>query len=134
LKEQVDVANDPTEDQFPLFEDEKSAGELGNSPPLGRFSNFVVYVDESGDHGMQNLDPNYPLFVLAFCIFYKGHYSEKVVPALHKLKFNEFGHDLVVLHEHEIRKETGPFKFQNRQHREHSWRSFTASSTGAISS
>ncbi len=55
------------------------------------------------------------MFVLAFCVFYKGHYCEKVVPALEKFKFNHFGHDHVVLHEHEIRKETGSFKFQNRQ-------------------
>jgi hypothetical protein len=41
-----------------------------------------------------------------------------VVPALHKLKFNHFGHDLVVLHEHEIRKEKGAFKFANRTEKE----------------
>lgn len=41
--------------------------------------------------------------------------SEKVVPALEKFKFNHFGHDLIVLHEHEIRKETGAFNcFRNR--------------------
>ena len=76
--------------QFSLFE-AGSARADGASPPAGRFSNFVVYVDESGDHGMQTLDPSYPLFVLAFCVFYKRHYSEKVVPALHKFKFNHFG-------------------------------------------
>lgn len=36
---------------------------------------------------------------------------------MHKFKFNHFGHDLVVLHEHEIRKERGSFKFSNRQHK-----------------
>ncbi|WP_235429577.1 DUF3800 domain-containing protein [Paraburkholderia fungorum] len=78
-----------------------------------------MYVDESGDHGMQNLDGSYPVFVLAFCVFYKRHYSgEKVVPALHKFKFNHFGHDLVVLHENEIRKEKGAFRFfMNREHK-----------------
>ena len=95
-------------DLDPVVEDRKSA-----TTPSGRFSNFIVYVDESGDHGMQTVDPNYPLFVLAFCVFYKKHYSEKVVPALEKFKFNHFGHDIVILHEREIRKETGPFKFAN---------------------
>lgn len=104
-------------EQFALFSDCDSAPAVaaGNALPVGRFSNFIVYVDESGDHGMQNVDASYPLFVLAFCVFYKGHYCEKVVPALEKFKFNHFGHDHVVLHEHEIRKETGSFKFQNRQ-------------------
>lgn len=106
--------------QFSLF-DVETAAPNGNAspatPPSGRFSNFVVYVDESGDHGVQSLDSNYPVFVLAFCVFYKRHYSEKIIPALHKFKFNHFGHDLVVLHEHEIRKEKGEFKFQSRAHK-----------------
>lgn len=38
------------------------------------FSEFVVYVDESGDHSLTSIDRNYPVFVLAFCIFYKDHY------------------------------------------------------------
>jgi hypothetical protein len=106
--------------QFPLFSAEapEEGVAAGARQPAGKFSNFIVYVDESGDHGMVTLDPNYPVFVLAFCVFYKGHYSEKVVPALHKFKFNHFGHDLVVLHEHEIRKEKGAFKFPSRAHRE----------------
>lgn len=79
------------------------------------FSDFVVYVDESGDHGMANIDANYPVFVLAFCIFYKRHYLSTVVPKLQCLKFDYFGHDLVILHEHEIRKEKGDFTlFKNR--------------------
>lgn len=104
-------------EQFSLFdiEDPTTTEQAASTAPKGRFSNFVVFVDESGDHGMQTVDSNYPVFVLAFCVFYKGHYCEKVVPALQKFKFNHFGHDVVVLHEHEIRKETGNFKFPSRQ-------------------
>ena len=105
--------------QYSLFtnEDDAKGDVASSSSPKGRFSNFVVYVDESGDHGLQNIDPNYPVFVLAFCVFYKRHCSEKVVPALQKFKFNHFGHDHVVLHENEIRKEKGIFKFVSEQHR-----------------
>jgi hypothetical protein len=54
--------------------------------------------------------------VLAFCVFHKRHYSEKVVSALEKFKFNHFGHDQIVLHENEIRKETGEFnRFRSRE-------------------
>tara|TARA_B100002049_G_scaffold230723_1_gene207844 strand:- start:68 stop:847 length:780 start_codon:yes stop_codon:yes gene_type:complete len=77
------------------------------TPP--QFSDYIVYVDESGDHSLTAIDPNYPLFVLAFCIFHKRYYSEVVVPALQKFKFRHFGHDIVVLHERDIRKETGDF-------------------------
>jgi len=103
--------------QLSLFSDvEADMSEPDTSPPpMARFSDFVVYVDESGDHGMLTVDPNYPVFVLAFCVFHKRHYCEKVVPSLQKFKFNYFGHDHVVLHEHEIRKEKGVFRFQNRQ-------------------
>lgn len=85
-------------------------------PEAGRrFGKHIVYVDESGDHSISSIDKDYPIFVLAFCIFHKGHYGEKVVPALEALKFKYFGHDQVVLHEHEIRKETGAFTiFPNR--------------------
>lgn len=80
-----------------------------------RFSDFVVYVDESGDHSLKSINKDYPVFVLAFCIFYKEHYLSKVVPDLQRLKFDYFGHDLVILHEHEIRKEKGDFTlFKNR--------------------
>ena len=34
-----------------------------------KFGKYIVYVDESGDHGMQSIDEQYPVFVLAFCVF-----------------------------------------------------------------
>lgn len=76
-----------------------------------RYSDYVVYVDESGDHSLASIDPDYPVFVLALCVFHKRHYAEKIIPAVEKLKFNYFGHDSVVLHEHEIRKQKGEFAF-----------------------
>lgn len=109
--------------QFFLFENEsESEAGIGAKrllPPTGKFSDFVIYVDESGDHGMQTLDPNYPVFVLAFCVFQKRHCCEKVIPALQKFKFNHMGHDLIGLHELEIRKEKGAFSslFTSRQHK-----------------
>lgn len=69
---------------------------------------------------MQTLDPNYPIFVLAFCAFYKGHYCEKVIPSLQKFKFAHMGHDLIGLHELEIRKEKGAFSglFKSREQKQ----------------
>lgn len=110
------MTNNGGHPQFGLFDAEES--ETSADAATGRFSNYVVYVDESGDHGMQTLDPNYPLFVLAFCVFHKRHYAEWVAPALQKFKFHHFGHDLVVLHETEIRKETGAFRFANRSNKQ----------------
>ena len=72
-------------------------------------SDFIIYVDESGDHGLATIDPTYPVFVLSFCIFEKSAYAKAIVPELMRLKFDFFGHDMVVLHSREIRKATGPF-------------------------
>lgn len=100
--------------QYALFESvEATPDEAAGAPNVGsrRFSDYVVYVDESGDHSLASVDKDYPVFVLALCIFHKRHYSEKIIPAVEKLKFNYFGHDSVVLHENEIRKQKGPFAF-----------------------
>ena len=68
------------------------------------FGNHLIYVDESGDHGLAQVDPGYPIFVLAFCLFSKADYRLQACPALKELKFRFWGHDEQVLHEHEIRK------------------------------
>ncbi len=74
-------------------------------------SEYVVYVDESGDHGLTQINPQYPVFVLAFCVFRIQEYITSVVPLVQRLKFDVFGHDLVVLHERDIRKASGQFAF-----------------------
>lgn len=78
---------------------------------------FIVFVDESGDHGLANIDPASPVFVLVFCIIRKGDYANTIIPALTEFKFRHFGHDQVILHERDIRKdsETSPsFASQQR--------------------
>lgn len=45
---------------------------IAAQPPERRYSDFVVYVDESGDHSLASIDPNYPVFVLALCVFTSG--------------------------------------------------------------
>lgn len=74
-----------------------------------RFSDYIVFVDESGDHGMANIDPAFPLFVLSCCLISKRDYMAAVVPAIQRIKFATFGHDAVVLHEREIRRDLGAF-------------------------
>jgi Protein of unknown function (DUF3800) len=82
---------------------------MGDKIDPENLSDFVVYVDESGDHGLRNIDEAYPLFVLAFIIMRREDYISKITPDLQRLKFNYWGHDQVVFHEHDIRKKQGPF-------------------------
>jgi len=74
------------------------------------YSDYVIYVDESGDHSLHSIDKDYPIFVLAFCIFKKDSYTHNAVKKLKEFKFKHFGHDMVVLHENEIRRDRGYFK------------------------
>lgn len=99
--------------QYALFESAEPmpVEAVAAEPTDRRFSDYIVYVDESGDHSLASIDPDYPVFVLALCVFHKRHYAEKIIPAVEKLKFNYFGHDSVVLHENEIRKQKGDFAF-----------------------
>ena len=102
-------------EQLPLFPQQRTPGPVS---PTSRYSDYVVYVDESGDHSLENVDENYPVFVLAFCVFQKAYYARAVVPSVEQFKFKHFGHDVVVLHETDIRKEKGDFRFSGREHKE----------------
>ena len=82
------------------------------------FSDYIIYVDESGDHSLESINPEYPLFVLSFCIFRKDAYASTMTPAVRKLKFETFGHDMVVLHEIDIRKKKGAFAKLGKEARE----------------
>ncbi|WP_180380740.1 DUF3800 domain-containing protein [Alloscardovia macacae] len=76
---------------------------------MNEYSDFIIFVDESGDHSLKTINPRYPLFVLAFCIFKKEHYIRDIVPAVLELKYRYFGHELVILHEREMRMRSGDF-------------------------
>lgn len=71
----------------------------------------IVYVDETGDHGMASIDPHFPIFVLSMVIVDLNTYAQNVVPAFCRFKFNHFGHEGVILHSREIRKAQGAFWF-----------------------
>lgn len=74
------------------------------------YSDYIVYCDESGDHNLSIINPDYPIFVLVFCIFNKQDYIQQIIPTFSNLKFTFFGHDMVIFHEHEIRKAKNAFK------------------------
>lgn len=73
------------------------------------FSDYVIYVDESGDHSLEVIYEEHPVFVLSFCIFKKNDYAQLVAPAICSLKFDFWGHDSIVLHSHKIRKQLDDF-------------------------
>lgn len=92
---------------------EDPLAEKNGSVPLKgrRFSDYLVFVDESGSPALGNIDPDFPLLVLAFMIVRKDRYLSEIVPAIQGFKFRHFGHDQIILHEREIRRDSGSFSF-----------------------
>lgn len=68
-----------------------------------------MFIDESGDHSLDKIDPSYPMFVLAGCIFDFDYYSQYVEPEINKLKIKHFGKTNVILRSYDIRKQKGEF-------------------------
>ncbi|GAB2785237.1 DUF3800 domain-containing protein [Dyella kyungheensis] len=79
--------------------------------PGSAYSDYIVFIDESGDHGLKSIDANYPVFVLCAALFNRREYIEAICPALNTLKMDFWGHDEVILHEHDIRKPKNQFAF-----------------------
>lgn len=73
------------------------------------YSDYIIYVDESGDHGLSSINEQYPVFVLSFCLFEIEEYTKYIVPRIQQLKFKYFGHDQIIFHEYDIRKQNDDF-------------------------
>ncbi len=70
---------------------------------------YVAFVDESGDAVLDPIDPQFPVLVLAICLFRRRDYYEVVSPRIRALKLTHFGVSSVVFHEREIRQRRGMF-------------------------
>jgi hypothetical protein len=78
---------------------------------IGGESKFIGFLDECGDHSMEKIDRDFPLFVLALAVFERRVYVEQLIPAVGALKLRHWIHEGVNLHSREIRKQLGPFAF-----------------------
>jgi hypothetical protein len=72
---------------------------------------FVVYIDETGDHVLQTIDTDFPVFVLTMLILDISEYCASVIPSVTSFKLEWFGHEGVVLHSRDIRKKQNAFSF-----------------------
>ena len=81
-------------------------------------SRYVIFADESGDHGLNALSHS-RAFVSAFVIFDREVYEKIAVPTFKDFKRRFFGDVLTPLHEREIRKGEGAFRtLSGAAHRE----------------
>lgn len=72
-------------------------------------SKFVAFIDECGDHSMDKIDHDFPLFVLSSIIVEREIYVKKIIPDFTSFKLRYWDHEGVNLHSREIRKTEGAF-------------------------
>lgn len=70
---------------------------------------LTMYLDESGDHSLETVDPQYPVFVLGGVIVDDKEMDATIEPAFQELKRSFFGDETIILHTSEISRNLGPF-------------------------
>jgi hypothetical protein len=70
---------------------------------------YYLFLDESGDHGLNNLDPNFPVFVLCGALMSQADYFV-FRDGLNLIKNRYWGTKQVILHSRDIRKCEKEFK------------------------
>jgi len=78
----------------------------------------IAYIDESGDHGLENININFPVLTVAAFVIREEH-----VPAFDAafsaIKREYFGSESVILHSRDVRKQVGAFNvLQDEERRE----------------
>jgi hypothetical protein len=80
---------------------------------------YIAYLDEVGDHSLEIVDREFPLFGVVLFLCDTTTYARQIVPAVYQLKMDYFGHEGVMLHSRDIRKAHDAFAFlQNPQRRQ----------------
>lgn len=59
---------------------------------------LILFVDESGDHSLSKIDPQYPVFVLCGVIIEEKHHDGAATDALNQFKEQLFGRRDIILH------------------------------------
>jgi len=71
---------------------------------------LALFLDESGDHNLDKIDPEYPVFVLGGCIIDLKYHDEVLSSKVSKYKKDLFGRDDFILHTADIVRRRGVFR------------------------
>lgn len=71
---------------------------------------YSLYIDESGDHGLSNLNPDFPIFLLCGIIISSKNYQE-LDSGFNSIKLAIWKSDHVIFHSRDIRKCEKEFKY-----------------------
>lgn len=76
---------------------------------------LIVFLDETGDHSLELIDTNFPIFSLVMVMVEEDEYINKLVPMVYRLKIDCFGDEGVIIHSRDIRRAQGDFGFLTNQ-------------------
>ena len=77
---------------------------------VGPRTSYLLFLDESGTHDLQAVDPAFPVFVLAGLLVGETYYAKTLAPRIKALKQQHFGDKDVILHSKKIRRCEGAFE------------------------
>jgi len=69
-----------------------------------------MFLDESGDHSLDKIDPQYPTFVLAGCVFDETYHNAIAQKEVNDFKKRFFGSSDIILHTADITRNRGCFE------------------------
>lgn len=70
---------------------------------------YQLFIDETGDHSLSNIDYNFPLFLLCGCLIREDRLAE-IELTINQFKIKYFGTIDVILHSRKIRRHEGSFQ------------------------
>jgi hypothetical protein len=76
----------------------------------------VMFLDESGDHNLKKISPNYPVFVLGGVIVDRAYVRNEIEPRMRQFKQRFFGRDDVILHTVDMGRGGGDYAFLDDPH------------------
>lgn len=72
---------------------------------------LILFLDESGDHSLSKIDPQYPLFVLGGCIFDYDYYNNHVIQRFAQYKEKALNDSQLIIHTADISRNKNGFEF-----------------------
>lgn len=73
----------------------------------------LLFLDESGDHSLEKIDEDYPIFVLGGVVVDRSYYRTVLEPRVRDLKEAIFGHGELILHTTDIIRGRNGFEALN---------------------
>ena len=70
----------------------------------------ILFLDESGDHNLQYISNDYPIFVLGGCIVEHNYYKKQLKPEVDNFKISFFKSKDIILHTRDITRNKGVFE------------------------